>query len=358
MQTVTRSILAIMMLRRSDYYPHQGLTAILQMCTSFSCTDPRDHVIAVLGLASDFEPENSHLKPDYSDEVTDAETFRKYALWSIYEKRSLNFLSLGRDPQQRPSWVPNPVAKSSHVTHPLTWTRFRATLEFEPMAKVSDDGQRLCITGVTIDTIMTLGRSPMPPAPAIDGFSKDGVLNICRNWLHACQMVFREYYSECLHLLDLEYERCVPSQQQQLGSWHPSQRNRYLDFIRALVWGQPYESLTLEQTLIDAENYLRTILTDEEVIFDSNGGAYLMISTCNEGRRLCVTTGGRMGFVPSHVEVGDKVCLLYGGSLPYILRDYGDGTHAFIGDCYIDGVMYGELLNSEAGIEIESFTLI
>jgi len=61
-------------------------------------------------------------------------------------------------------------------------------------------------------------------------------------------------------------------------------------------------------------------------------------------RNMCVTTGGYLGRVPRGSEVGDKICILFGGSIPFVLQDAGDGYFTFIGECYIHGIMDGEAL--------------
>jgi hypothetical protein len=343
------NILAIATLRRGTEYTNHTLTDVLQLFTGFTCTDDRDHIFAVLGLASNFVPGNQLLDADYSEETTPTDIFRRFALWSLFEEESLNFLSLGRD-RKRPFWVPNFAAGAVRRNIPISWTGFRATLDYEPMASISTDGQRLCVAGTAIDRIAKLGDIS-PLAPDMDEFSDTQALDIFRQWLRVSQQRYRDYFFGCLSLLGIEYRQCTPSQQHL-----PSHRDRYLTFIRTLIWDQPYQGHTIEQTMQDCEDYLRMILTGKEVVIATFGSGYLMTSTFNEGRRLCLTADGRMGYVPGDAKVGDTVCLLYGGALPYVIRECGNGEYQFLGDCYIEGEMYGNRLKIEP--DIESFTLI
>jgi hypothetical protein len=42
---------------------------------------------------------------------------------------------------------------------------------------------------------------------------------------------------------------------------------------------------------------------------------------------------------------GDSIWLFEGGRAPYILRDSGDGhSYTFVGECYVAGIMDGELM--------------
>lgn len=67
------------------------------------------------------------------------------------------------------------------------------------------------------------------------------------------------------------------------------------------------------------------------------------------GRRMfVVTTSDRIGLVPFETRSGDKLAVLAGGNVPYILRPRSQNRNlfAFVGECYIDGVMDGELMQS------------
>jgi hypothetical protein len=62
------------------------------------------------------------------------------------------------------------------------------------------------------------------------------------------------------------------------------------------------------------------------------------------GRRFCVTEKGYIGLVPPHTELGDKVCVIFGASTPFVLRDAGEGKHALVGECYMHAMMDGEVV--------------
>ncbi|KAI1349839.1 heterokaryon incompatibility protein-domain-containing protein [Xylaria sp. FL0043] len=65
-------------------------------------------------------------------------------------------------------------------------------------------------------------------------------------------------------------------------------------------------------------------------------------------RRLMGTRGGRMGTAPAAARIGDQIGLLLGCSMPLVLRKAGDGW-LVIGECYVHGVMDGEVLASDKG---------
>ncbi|PMD22513.1 HET-domain-containing protein [Hyaloscypha hepaticicola] len=66
-------------------------------------------------------------------------------------------------------------------------------------------------------------------------------------------------------------------------------------------------------------------------------------------RHMIRTKGGRLGLVRDDVRPGDKVCILYGCSVPVIIRQvaaqlrYRD-YYRFLGESYVHGVMNGEAI--------------
>ena len=62
-------------------------------------------------------------------------------------------------------------------------------------------------------------------------------------------------------------------------------------------------------------------------------------------RRLITTREGHVGMAPLRAQSGDAVCVLFGCSVPVVLRrrhDYED-TWEFIGECYLHNVINEEL---------------
>ena len=54
----------------------------------------------------------------------------------------------------------------------------------------------------------------------------------------------------------------------------------------------------------------------------------------------------KIGRGPISVSKGDEVWILAGGKVPYILRPLGNDKYEFIGEAYLDGIMYGEVVES------------
>jgi hypothetical protein len=54
----------------------------------------------------------------------------------------------------------------------------------------------------------------------------------------------------------------------------------------------------------------------------------------------------KIGRGPISVSKGDEVWILAGGKVPYILHPLGNDKYEFIGKAYLDGIMYGEVVES------------
>lgn len=86
------------------------------------------------------------------------------------------------------------------------------------------------------------------------------------------------------------------------------------------------------------------------------------------GLCFCVTDDNRMSLCPADTEDGDLIVSLFGGSVPYVIREDSsersppDGTmrFEFVGECYLHGCMRSPFLEDmiKDGAEIQNFCLV
>lgn len=74
---------------------------------------------------------------------------------------------------------------------------------------------------------------------------------------------------------------------------------------------------------------------------------------CARHRRFCVTKKGYMGMVPPLCKPTDVVCIIPGAETPYIIRRSSDddNTYELVGECYVHGMMDGEMLVAPREVE-------
>jgi len=115
-----------------------------------------------------------------------------------------------------------------------------------------------------------------------------------------------------------------------------------VDFKIYMLWWQALEKIH------DSHADRRPSTFDESVF----------ISICC--RRFIITEKGYIGLAPAKTEPGDRIAVLFGGRVPYILRQNQPDnsteptTWTFIGDSYVHGIMDGEVIQKLERGEVES----
>jgi hypothetical protein len=70
-------------------------------------------------------------------------------------------------------------------------------------------------------------------------------------------------------------------------------------------------------------------------------------------RRFTVTDEGHVEITAAHARKGYMVCVLFGCSIPVVLRPVGvNGRYEFVGGCYLQGFMYGAAVGNGRGVRI------
>jgi hypothetical protein len=70
-------------------------------------------------------------------------------------------------------------------------------------------------------------------------------------------------------------------------------------------------------------------------------------------RKVCVTSNGYLARAVPGSVIGDKICIFFGASVPFVLRERDDGGFMFLGEAYVHGLMDGEALKE---FDIESLS--
>jgi hypothetical protein len=335
------------------------LHQLLSIMPYFSCSDPRDHIFALVGISSDASSRhtqncNAEFKPDYSPKITAGLIFRRFTLWCMSELGSIDFLSLGQNPirngnTSQPSWVPDLTigchqleARDDYVNS----GSFQASLGSIFKFRVSEGLSALTLSGKTIDVVQELGD-------CFPGTNGDGQLINTLKCLEQClNMAVRIGWDET---------RGQEDQQTTL---------RYLQTCRTLLWNMhaPWTRTTANtathtpaQGLYEMYQALKAFISggelrDFEFTISRLRDIDMLLPNRTTDRRFGVTKNGHLGSFPDIAKPGDKVCAFYGGKVLYVIRPRDKGSYTYIGDCYLDEFMNGEVMSRD-DLPTEEFTL-
>ena len=312
-----------------------GLLEALQRFRLTDSTEPRDKVYAPRCLVDDLLDDS--LVPDYTKSVK--EVFLDVVKASIaHPERALDFLGycvraaedslVFKDLYSAsiPSWIPDWRDRYAILPFPKQKkgqsTSTSSSSPDQLRAIYNASGHRSANLRIEGDTLKT------------QGFLVDSINQLSPIWDKNVQDTFH------------------------LKSWTP---------------GNPNDTYHTGETILQA--FLRTVVGD--VFWDNKGTcsrgfsldwSFLetkqfdpvealqqqrMAASANgisSGRRIGQTSKGYMGLVPAAARLGDRIVLIFGGSVLYVLRPREGllaSQYEFVGECYIHGLMDGEVLDWE-----------
>lgn len=331
---------------------------LLALTRQFEAKDPRDRIFGLLGLpTNDSDPDQGRLfiEPDYN--ISTKETYKSLALKVFDQDRNCDILSSVQHGDTLdldfPSWVPRwdkvhalvICASDSETTFNACgrctlppnagYMRLYQNNERDDATTISYDC--LNLQGLTVDQI-----SYLLPIPA----------NLPTNSTHVTT------------IMEQVGEEFVASQARE------DPKRLSFTFTAGKDW---YGTLTKDhpQQLADFKAALSSVLSPGKVdeatkdfhlpldYKDDADRFHQSASNACKGRTLFFAKGGRLGLGPMAMQEGDSLCVLFGGSVPYILRAEGD-CYRLVGECYVYDLMNGEAVAlMEGGIlEKRSFKLL
>lgn len=309
------------------------LLSVVQDLRWTECKDPRDKLYAAISHATDLH--DGQLRVDYEKDV--AELYFDFASMAL-AKYGLQFLGQVNFPVHEPvrkykdeqlepivpSWVPDwrvehkflpLLASTTKLYNPVPDTAMDATIS----------GKCLRLSGITFDRVSMLSSAWL-----------DGKRNFKepKNWK-------QELRKQGATLSDHNFDRTVVGDVTTTINediLYDIQRGAYADW-----------SLLERMHIYTREDGLRKELLFRDLMHFS------------WGRRAGVTERGCLGLFPATAKVGDKLVAFYGGQVLYVIRPLsGNARHQFVGECYVDEMMDGQVLQlaSKCGISTSNIVLV
>ena len=312
-----------------------GSTRVLE------ASDARDYVFALLGLATDTAELGLHA--DYSKSNPDVYISLARALvkhgqfivlsWCRSEHRTEGYL---------PSWVPDLAHK---IHRPFQWVvhcpqtdnfvlepKYQASrgLQQPPPSSnllVPTADRALHLHGITLDTVVSCGTS-WSELYQRHARTPDVVARVSIRWLRELKMTVEDTSSSA---------SCTEA------VWHTSVASTSItpSWSRAR-WTGPLPAIF---HAMYAANF-----PHEAMVRDPRTRANLaLLDAVNIGRRAFVCAGGRVGLGPVETAPGDRVVVVCGAPMPFVVREGLDGKTRLVGEAYVHGAMEGPEEGREVG---------
>jgi hypothetical protein len=310
------------------------LRYLLQLTSSHAASDPRDKIYGVLGLLEINNP-GIELLPDYNK--TYEEVCRDATLHLIQTEESLDILLEDwQRLQQRPFWA---IDFAHSPRHPQSLLQ-RGEINYldspqnignelmccssrDSKASFRVEDQHLVVYGIKFDTIETVVR-----------FDEEnlGHFTIEPNTF----MVNKD-----LH----QFQPNGASQQSFDDASDPWAALRGLELLARQLHTGSFDMTGFNLEVIDVtEQFARTITGDRYAeafrLQKATSQLYREYAWATlRGRTFFLTEKGFCGVAAPETQVADSVLVLFGASMPAVLRPYAMDEYRLVGECYISGIM-------------------
>jgi hypothetical protein len=321
---------------------HFNLLSLLDLFTHAKATKNCDKFFALLGIASDATA--TAFDPDYSSTI--AVIIRRYAHEFIRRGNALQLLYRAGSNKSVSftSWIPNWISNQPLRTI-STWRGtggvFQAATKLHLQASISpSDEGILQITGTLVDTITHISSLSL--------CGKDIITLV--NDAHAVIDQLPSYPTgESLATVKLK----LP-----IGSAVAPCIDNAIT-VEDVIRSDPDEDATLNNafewqddvTNIQKVEDIVTLLKRPKKARDQSYKYWLTAAAFWErlgNGRFFFTARGYVGIAPDRARLGDRIAVVQGGAVPFVLRP---GKHqgfasvySLVGEAYVHGIMYGEAL--------------
>ncbi|KAK4617970.1 Heterokaryon incompatibility protein 6, OR allele [Fulvia fulva] len=306
----------------------QKLISLLPLTYTFDCKYPQDLVFAILGLrqpSAQYIDSPSRIAPSYTEPLQDV--YGRATKAAIIESQSLGILkhahslrpleNKSQDTKDFPSWALRLDCRSEYHINPISYRGFRFNAHGGMPLRLwpNEPPKILRVMGLRYDVIVSV-------SPQIQWQDRPGST--------AADAVKKTFRWAC-------------------GTFGPCDRSALArNFAITLAAGQDADGGNVMATPKRlCEGFMRFLQADERdpTLVQDSDIVYALSAMIKSGhhRTVFVTRSGGLGLGTDNVEIDDVVCVLFGGSVPFVLRPE-TYTWKFVGDAFVEELMNGEYL--------------
>ena len=326
-----------------------SLDLLLNLVRRADATDKKDKVYGILGL---LDPAVSvDVIPDYS--LSERQVYTDFMISIIRKSKRLEQIMFGGIPTEEgwPSWVPD--WRLPFERHHIRYLRSRQASGNLPakirFLKKGRNGDLLACSGFQVDIVDGVAAQPSQRCYStqsrnVSNRYSGGISEALQQTLH----MDHPGATEELLLKVPWISRCDtytgPANFRPTSKWLKlSQSSYYRKFHEFREYNEKF--CIGGQSFRDFFPQSSGKSVDIAIILRCMRLALLSL----DQRALITTRTGYLGLAPIAVRQGDVVAILLGCKCPMVLRPYSDNLYHVIGECYVHGLMDGEILSQESG---------
>lgn len=319
------------------------LMLLLSRTLPFRCTDPRDHVIALVGISTDGSSHENFI--DYDIAAEDLYDRLAHACLNNPQDLSIlwSFVSIVPvDRRGSSSWMPRiaelPAMPGLALQSLEVSQTFQVIRDSPRSARLdgSISGNRLQVKGRIVDRLEQLGTD-MSASSELGNFvqimdtknaqvSQNAIASMDR-WLDQCWAIAQaakqdddSYLSAVLaeEIMKVQMPETIAAARKDFSVYRRAQKAA-VSAVNEASWSQALASFAAKESLFHLEILMLRMIY----------------------RRFSRTLHGSIGWSPRVAEVGDLICVFDGMELPYAVRPKEDteGVYSLVGECFIAGLM-------------------
>jgi hypothetical protein len=327
-------------LMREKIFRDIGVLEMLQVGRECLCADPRDKLYGLLSFFS-HDTTTSFGKMDYEASVQDV--YKATVDLAIEVTKSLDVLRYvhhsGHLDSEYPSWVPRwDIWHMCPKFGILVWL---ASKDSKPKLTKAETINTLCPSGILFDSVESVTY-------------RYGTLEDNKLWMNMLAQRYKiSSWAEFLALKEIyptgkdmlqEFSHMLTASNFASGQ-RVDGRQAVADFAAYLYehTKNGWEDISLLGVPV-LTNATDLAYVKQKAEYGDWKRFHAASSAGYQTRPVFMTKEGYFGLGPDLVEPGDVCCLLFGGSVPFVLRQI-EQQFVLIGETYIQGVMDGEIMD-------------
>jgi len=367
----------------------QDLFQLVQLASGSKATIQQDKIYALVGLSGQH---HYNVEPDYSK--SESEVFADFATKVISEKQNLAILDYAyvedpNEPKRSPLWAPR--WKNEENAGCFVDGKYKASKDTKAIMKLSRDANVLELKGLEVGMVKDVRPNKRPESNGLPELHIN--VAVALNMVNNHKVPFEQRYKlDAIKVIILtmmagreRYVRVLPTlkrpdDESYLDNFITYAATLMLAIMQAAIYDTALFALLqfalVARGLVTEPRPHRTYTIEDQSVLDrirrkhpgnpeyvSTARDLMMLSRPAERMQRCsnfmktveisnplnffITGNGYVGIGPRCMKAGDKVCVLFGGSTPYVIRPTSiTDEYLYLGPAYVHEIMDGEVIDA------------